>query len=121
MTDTAAREAAIERVRVLAEGAMQPHEWGYRDPVVGGFVEDRTPFDLADHVLRLLGGGVEFPDARPEFNPINAINWALEHEPDLRGCSDFLHFWREGNLAEYPDFVAWAAALSPRSADGEKT
>ena len=62
-----------------------------------------------------------FPDARPEFNPINAINWALEHEPDLRGCSDFLHFWREGNLAEYPDYVAWAAALSPRSADGEKT
>lgn len=53
MTDTA-REAAIERVRALAEGAMQPHEWGYRDPVAGGFVEDRTPFDLADHVLRLL-------------------------------------------------------------------
>lgn len=53
MTDTA-RDAAIERVRALAEGAMHPHEWGYRDPVEGGFVEDRAPFDLADHVLRLL-------------------------------------------------------------------
>ena len=58
MTDTA-REEAVERGRALAEGAMQPHEWGYRDPVVGGFVEDRTPFDLADHVLRLLLSGGE--------------------------------------------------------------
>ena len=51
---SAAREEAVERVRALAEGAMQPHEWGYRDPVVGGFVEDRTPFDLADRALALL-------------------------------------------------------------------
>ena len=65
MTDTASREEAVERVRALAEGAMQPHEWGYRDPVVGGFVEDRTPFDLADHVLRLLLTDPRQPRGRP--------------------------------------------------------
>jgi hypothetical protein len=70
MTDTAAREEAVERVRALAQGAIQPHEWGYRDPVVGGFVEDRTPFDLADHVLRLLLSGGEGGrlDAEPRLH-----------------------------------------------------
>lgn len=39
--------------QTLAERVMQAHEWGYRDPVVGGFVEDRLPFDLAEAVLAM--------------------------------------------------------------------
>ena len=82
MTDTAAREEAVERVRALAEGAMQPHEWGYRDPVVGGFVEDRTPFDLADHVLRLLlsggdGGSVASLPVKAVDEPATPLSDAL--------------------------------------------
>lgn len=30
-----------------------PHEWGYRDPVEGGFVEDLTPFDAGHEITRL--------------------------------------------------------------------
>lgn len=40
---------------VLAERVMQAHEWGYRDPVVGGFVEHGLPFDLAAAVLAQAG------------------------------------------------------------------
>lgn len=31
-----------------------PHEWGYRDPVEGGFIEDRTPFEAEDLISELL-------------------------------------------------------------------
>ncbi len=36
-----------------------PHEWGYRDPVEGGFIEDNAPFRAADRLEALSGGGNE--------------------------------------------------------------
>lgn len=35
-----------------------PHEWDYRDPVEGGFIEDSTPFEAAQ-ALRALQQEVE--------------------------------------------------------------
>lgn len=34
----------------LLEG---PHEWGYRDPVVGGFFADDSPYKAAEEIARL--------------------------------------------------------------------
>lgn len=36
----------------LVERLYGPHEWGYRDPVEGGFIEDGTPFEAADALSR---------------------------------------------------------------------
>lgn len=36
----------------LVERLYGPHEWGYRDPVEGGFIEDATPFEAADALSR---------------------------------------------------------------------
>ena len=38
-----------------------------------------------------------------------AIEWALDHGPSF-ACEygdAFLRAWREGDLAEYPDYYAW--------------
>lgn len=36
----------------LVERLYGPHEWGYRDPVEGGFIEDGTPFEAAEALSR---------------------------------------------------------------------
>lgn len=36
----------------LLENLENPHEWGYRDPVDGNFVEDNAPYKAAEE-LRL--------------------------------------------------------------------
>jgi hypothetical protein len=51
-----------EDLKKLVEHLHGPHEWGYRDPVEGGFIEDHTPFHAADAIealrvkLKLLEG-----------------------------------------------------------------
>lgn len=37
----------------IIEHLRGPHEWGYRDPVVGGFISDDKPFRAADEIERL--------------------------------------------------------------------
>ena len=37
----------------IVERLAGPHEWGYRDPVEGGFILDPTPFDAAAEIERL--------------------------------------------------------------------
>lgn len=46
----------IEKLRgMLAKVANGgPHEWGYRDPVEGGFIADSWPFDVAAALPTLL-------------------------------------------------------------------
>ena len=38
----------------LLDNVLGPHEWGYRDPVEGGFIADSAPFDLAETVEEML-------------------------------------------------------------------
>lgn len=40
---------------------------------------------------------------------MDAINFALDTSNGLE-ADDFLRAWREGDLAEYPDFYEWLAA-----------
>lgn len=47
-------------------------------------------------------------DRRPEFDPLKAIDWALDHGAGSVEAHDFLLAWREGALGEFPEFVAWA-------------
>lgn len=44
-----------------------PHEWGYRDPVVGGFIEDDAPFKAADILRSRPDAGAEAMRSALEF------------------------------------------------------
>lgn len=46
---------------------------------------------------------------------MDAINFALDTSQGLE-CEDFLRAWREGDLAEWPDFYEWLAAQERRAA-----
>lgn len=48
----------------LAVSVLQAHEWGYRDPAEGRFIEHRLPFDLANAVLAI--GMEAAKPAKPE-------------------------------------------------------
>lgn len=37
----------------LIERLNGPHEWGYRDPVEGGFIADMSPFEASDRLSEL--------------------------------------------------------------------
>lgn len=39
----------------LVERLNGPHEWGYRDPVEGGWIEDLSPFEAASYITELEG------------------------------------------------------------------
>ncbi len=52
-------------------------------------------------------------DPNPIYDPMNAINWVLaDAGPTWLEAGQFLTGWREGNLAEWPDYVAWVGALA---------
>lgn len=48
---TAVDHAELKR---LAECLHGPHEWGYRDPVEGGFIEDDRPYRASEALYALL-------------------------------------------------------------------
>jgi len=37
----------------ITQALMGPHEWGYRDPVEGGWIDDSTPFAAAELIAYL--------------------------------------------------------------------
>lgn len=43
----------------------------------------------------------------PNGDAGDAIDWALDHLPIGDEISDFLSAWREGELGEWPDYLAW--------------
>jgi len=48
-------------------------------------------------------------DKRPQFNPLLAIQWVTEGRCTDAPAETFLTAWEQGDLMEWPDFVAWAA------------
>ena len=63
------------------------------EPIRAGDVEGRS---LSDH------GTAEM-----------AIDYALDHEPDM-DPGTFLRKWREGDLSEWPEFYVWLATAEAR-------
>ena len=63
----------------LIERLNGPHEWGYRDPVEGGFIADMSPFEASDRLSELEA-------ERPAVVvPMSAKMWA-ESVLNLRGA-----------------------------------
>lgn len=51
--EEALRRAGYDRQMDITEALMGPHEWGYRDPVEGGWIDDYTPFAAAELITHL--------------------------------------------------------------------
>jgi hypothetical protein len=50
--ETLAR-GGYDRHMDITQALMGPHEWGYRDPVEGGWIDDSTPFAAAELIAYL--------------------------------------------------------------------
>lgn len=61
---------ALKATANIAHSVQQSHEWGYRDPVEGGFNPDNAPFDLAAAV-EALARGSEMSDFRELANRLH--------------------------------------------------
>lgn len=74
--------AGYTRTMDITEALMGPHEWGYRDPVEGGFVADGTPFAAAELITHLRA---ECARAKADAE-LCAAEWTkeIEHSNALR-------------------------------------
>lgn len=43
------------------------------------------------------------------FAPLNAINFALDKLDDALSAQTFMSAWREGDLSEWPEYVAFCS------------
>lgn len=81
--------AGYARPSDITQTLMGPHEWGYRDPVEGGFIEDPAPFAAAELISYLRAERAEGATAGEvkSLDP-NAIAEAMENGDGFwRSCS----------------------------------
>lgn len=94
---------------------MGPHEWGYRDPVEGGFVEDSAPFRAGEELSRLYRilntpELDDFSDGVSSEAKHQRARFGSEHDAG-KGALDW--FWLIG-------FLAQKAATSAIAGDVDK-
>ena len=96
----------------LAEHLMGPHEWGYRDPVVGGFIEDNTPFDAAARIAEMEAGWRHIESA-PKDETWVMLFFPEPHRPwQAEAGGIVLGFWSS-------EFAAWFASEAANNALNE--
>jgi hypothetical protein len=70
--------AGYARPADITQTLMGPHEWGYHDPVEGGFIEDPAPFAAAELISYLRAeraGGAPAGEVKER----TATDYAIEH------------------------------------------
>lgn len=106
----------------LVEHLNGPHEWGYRDPVVGGFIADDAPFKAADAIEALsrapMAEGLEavarIIDPWAFKNWQNLYDYCLAHgdgDEGARATADHMH--SEARAAAMLKARAAIAAINP--------
>jgi predicted HAD superfamily Cof-like phosphohydrolase len=89
----------------LLENLEGPHEWGYRDPVEGGFIEDLAPFKGAERIRELEK---QLADAKEEIAQLQSPDLEKLRYAVDRSAEQFEYYEQQHKAKETPEADAKA-------------